>query len=82
MTKRAQLSLAVCLCVSIAGPLMARERPPAPKPTAQKNGAGVLAHPIEPMKPREERPRAGWNGFYGGLNAGGSGSAGAGDANQ
>lgn len=26
--------------------------------------------PIEPMAAKEEKPRAGWSGFYGGLNAG------------
>ncbi|KAF2990109.1 hypothetical protein OGR47_11655 [Methylocystis sp. MJC1] len=25
---------------------------------------------IEPMAAKEEKPRAGWSGFYGGLNAG------------
>jgi len=31
----------------------------------------LLAKPIEPMPPREEKPRAGWGGAYGGLNSGG-----------
>lgn len=26
--------------------------------------------PIEPMAAKEEKPHAGWSGFYGGLNAG------------
>jgi hypothetical protein len=64
----ARLFLSACLCLAIAAPLAARERAPVSRP--QKKGAGFLADPIEPMKPREEKPRAGWNGFYGGINAG------------
>jgi hypothetical protein len=63
-----RLFLPLCLSLAIAAPLAARERAPASRP--QKKNAGFLANPIEPMKPREEKPRAGWNGFYGGINAG------------
>jgi hypothetical protein len=64
----ARIALAACLCFAIAAPLAARERTPTSKP---HKGGKFLADPIEPMKPREEeKPRAGWNGLYGGINAG------------
>lgn len=62
--------LAACLCVGLVAPLAARERAPASSPRSHKKGASFLADPIEPMKPREEKPKAGWNGPYGGFNAG------------
>jgi hypothetical protein len=67
----ARIVLAACLCALTAAPLAARERTPTSKPQSHKKGASFLADPIEPMKPRdEEKPRAGWNGLYGGINAG------------
>lgn len=59
------------LCLVAAAPLAAREGAHAPRPQAQKKDPGFVAHPIKPMEKNDEKPRAGWNGFYGGLNAGG-----------
>lgn len=64
-------SLAVAfLCLAIASPITARERTRAPLPHPEKKDADLGANPIKPMETREEKPRAGWNGLYGGLNAG------------
>lgn len=39
---------------------------------AQKARSGAFFDKrVEPMPSRQEKPRAGWNGFYGGLNGGG-----------
>lgn len=59
-----------CLCLAIASPIAARERARSPLRHAEKKDVGAVANPIEPMEAREEKPRAGWNGFYSGLNAG------------
>ena len=69
MTKRLSL-LFTCLCLASASPLAARERARASLPPPQKKGAGGVAQPIKPMETQDEKPRAGWGGFYGGLNAG------------
>lgn len=68
--RRVCIVLPACIAIALAGPAAAASR-------AQKAGAArkpekpVLAKPIEPMPPREEKPRGGWNGAYGGLNGGG-----------
>jgi opacity protein-like surface antigen len=59
------------LCLMAARPIAAHERANAPRPQAHKKDAGFVAQPIKPMEKNNEKPRAGWNGFYGGLNAGG-----------
>jgi hypothetical protein len=38
----------------------------------QKQGSGVIDRPVEPVETRNDKSRAGWNEFYGGLNAGAS----------
>lgn len=42
-----------------------------PKAESGRN-ADIPRHsrPIEPLAAKEEKPRASWSGFYGGLNAG------------
>lgn len=64
--------LVACLCLAAASPPEARERGRASPWSSQKKGSGVAAQPIKPMETRDEKPRAGWGGFYGGLNAGAS----------
>lgn len=59
------------LCLVVAGPSAAREGAQAPRSPAQKKESGVVAQPIKPIEKGDEKPRASWNGFYGGLNAGG-----------
>jgi opacity protein-like surface antigen len=70
MIKLACMFLAAGLALAPAAPLAASARAVAATPKAHGKGAGLLAPPIEPVKPRDEKPRAGWGGFYGGLNAG------------
>ena len=70
MIKLAHMLLAASLASATAAPLAASARAGAATPKAHGKSAGFPAQPIEPVKPREEKPRAGWGGFYGGLNAG------------
>jgi opacity protein-like surface antigen len=70
MIKLARMLLAAGLAFATAAPLAARESARAATPKAHGKDRGFPAQPIEPMKAREEKPRAGWGGFYGGLNAG------------
>jgi opacity protein-like surface antigen len=58
------------LTCALAAPARAATRGPKP-PFARKAEKPFLAKPIEPMPEREEKPRAGWNGAYVGINAGG-----------
>lgn len=71
---RFRATLIVCLTCAITGalaaPARAATRGPKP-PFARKAEKPFLAKPIEPMPEREEKPRAGWNGAYVGINAGG-----------
>lgn len=63
--------LVIGLCVVASDPIAARDASHAPRPQAQKKDPSFVAPPIKPMEKNDEKPRAGWNGFYGGLNAGG-----------
>ncbi len=38
--------------------------------SGRKADISLPGRAIEPMATKEEKPRAGWGGFYGGLNAG------------
>ena len=69
MRKRTRIALVVFMAVAVDSPAAAASR--AQKAAAKKEEKALLAKPIEPMPPREEKPRAGWGGAYGGLNSGG-----------
>ncbi|MDJ0447528.1 hypothetical protein [Methylocystis sp. JR02] len=63
--------------ITAAAPALATDalgRAPAMRGPKAERGrkADVPLHgrPIEPMTKKEEKPHAGWSGFYGGLNAG------------
>jgi len=60
----------VAVIIALATPASGAARPTKSK-AARQGEKSLVAKPIEPMTPREEKPRAGWNGLYGGLNAGG-----------
>jgi hypothetical protein len=68
MMKRTRIALVVFMAVVAASPAAATSR--ARKAAAKKEEKALLAKPIEPMPPREDKPRAGWGGAYGGLNGG------------
>lgn len=60
----------------LAAAILALATPASAAPRASRSKAAkqmekpLIAKPIEPVAPREEKPRGGWNGLYGGLNAG------------
>lgn len=77
--QRRQITLVAMLAFALAAPVAAAEGDRAPfgaKPAASKKGHGgaFLEKPIEPAPEREQKPRDGWNGFYGGLNGGSASS--------
>ena len=72
--KKIRTFLAAFLCVLATTPLAARERVHAAGAQNQKKGAGFGADSIKPIEKKDEKPRPGWNGFYGGLNAGAASS--------
>lgn len=70
-----RIFLAACLTLALLGSAtegLCRDSAPRGTKTApaKKGSSSFIAKPIEPQAPREEKPRAGWNGFYGGLNSG------------
>ncbi|WP_363347377.1 hypothetical protein [Methylocystis echinoides] len=71
---RLPVTLLTILAMALAAPIAAAGREPAAKAaTAKKtHGGAFIQKPIEPAPEREEKPRGGWNGFYGGLNGGGA----------
>lgn len=63
--------------MAAAAPALATDalgRAPAMRgPTAESGRKADIprpGRPIEPVAGKEEKPHAGWSGFYGGLNAG------------
>lgn len=73
---RLRITLLALLAVALVPPATSAARDRASigtKPeNAKKGGRSFLEKPIEPAPEREEKPRAGWGGFYGGLNGGSS----------
>lgn len=75
MTRFFAILLSAGIAVA-AAPALANALGRAPAMRAPKAESGRKAdiplhgRPIEPMTGKEEKPRAGWSGFYGGLNAG------------
>jgi hypothetical protein len=72
MMKRCRIAFLVVLTFAVATPAAAALRAPKASPV-RKDDKSLLAKPIEAMPPREEKPKAGWGGAYGGLNSGGAG---------
>ncbi len=70
--KKTGTLLVTCLYLAAAPPIAARERSPISVRHIQKQGSGVIDRPVEPVETRNDKSRAGWNEFYGGLNAGAS----------
>lgn len=66
--ERFRIGLLVLTAAVIAAPAAAASRA---EKAAKKEEKALIAKPIEPMPPRDEKPRAGWSGAYGGLNSGG-----------
>ncbi len=66
------------LALALASPIMAAARDGALGTKAaiprKDRGGSFLGKPIEPAPVREEKPRSGWNGFYGGLSGGSASS--------
>lgn len=78
--RRLPIALAAIVTLTLASPVFAAQEsgraPLGAKATTSKKsrGGAFLENPIEAMPEREEKPRQGWNGFYGGLNGGSAAS--------
>jgi len=58
---------------ALATPAPGRDRLRPLGTPAQKSALPLPGKPIEPKAERDEKPAAGWAGFYFGLNAGAAG---------
>ncbi len=75
-----RLWLAATACLMLAPSCVKAETPghrvaaPPTRPWPQNKGKGDAfdAKGVEAAQPQQDKPRQGWNGFYGGLNGGGA----------